>query len=40
MTDIVMDSGDSVPINQGDTLRHDILRLPDRDSSEFYDELH
>ena len=34
-TDIVMDSGDSVSIYEGDTLCHDILRLAGRDSSEF-----
>ena len=34
-TDIVMDSGDSVPIYESDTLRHDILCLAGRDSSEY-----
>ena len=30
-----MDSGDGVPIYEGDTLRDDILRLAGRDSSEY-----
>ena len=30
-----MDAGDSVPICEGDTLRHDILRLSVRDLSEY-----
>ena len=34
-TDILMDSGDGVPIYKGDTLRLDILRLAGRDSSEY-----
>jgi len=34
-TDIVMDSGDGVPIYGGYTLRHAILRLAGRDLSEY-----
>ena len=34
-TDIVMDSGDGVPIYECYTLRPDILRLAGRDSSEY-----
>ena len=34
-TDLVMDAGDGVPIYEGYTLRHDILRLSVRDLSEY-----
>ena len=35
-TDIVIDSDDGVPIYEGDTLHHAILRSAGRDPTEYY----